>query len=1018
MTKKLSAVIRADADTTRKDYGSGVFDLSDFRVTLDETTGAVVSIEVMEGGDTAAKTITFDENGNAWMKISVNGAVTYVEVTDSDGWLLPNGVRIFYKQAFIDITVEKLEDESTIVTQTIVEGKLVHSEDDGGHTWLLLEEPDGSGKKYHIVERIMQEDKSWKFEKGGLYDIEALTVSAETRKHTSAEAADILANRLISDNGGSTYAEGALQQAIQTGAAGASMYLANNLKDLVTDNIKVYVTLTSTEVKDSSGTSYIPKLTIDIGGTMIYQITSEKEYSTEKAFTRHQVTMDYRDDVQNKVVSKAVRVNNKDCTLRLIQDENGSWSARLKTSGSSSETSVTLSQTGNYFTPGSTDLKNTWFVQLPTDLAQAGQTVTALKQLGTGQMADGNLNGGWIYDSGKDVYRFVQSVDQAAGNEGILLINGDTIALFADGSFGYVKRSTAAETPASNVNLMTETISISPEMQNAMVEVDDTDGTKKKLIETNIQTPVTQTDDKGLVRQKYIVRDKKGNFVEEVFLTVEELSLKTSIFHSILDNIIGYTYTPVYNMLSDLVVVTPVIDSSTASGAYVSFLAGNKTSDFAAPRDDDGFAIIDRFTRVVDSFKKNGHTIGEIAAEELGLTAEDLGLAQGETAALPEGTLIFLNSYDVIVAYMLPDGTFRMYETAVKQAPEGSAAAPAQGQNAEPAPAPAAGEAADPAVQARFKETYRTLQDISADCAQEKIYAEYAVDGSGLLKAELSKGARTYLMELASDVFVAAHGLRGADGSWLYDDADYFGYSEGGSLVLMTKDRNVSYTYADVDGAERMIEVKGNVTPVSGKTETAIRLKADDDSHKLDIISSTAYGSKQNPKDRAVFVMKDGTLVDSRGIFSTLVYETGRDLQPLSGMLNVKAGKITGGEIVLDIRSSDKAAVTVSGADAGMQVVSDVLVILAEGSKDISYGTSSDRMKISPAKGKDTTHVIFRKKAEKKEDGSLTYTGAFNGKAFLDITGSVTFQNSASIPDGATPRSTPASSMETLNLPT
>jgi hypothetical protein len=103
-----------------------------------------------------------------------------------------------------------------------------------------------------------------------------------------------------------------------------------------------------------------------------------------------------------------------------------------------------------------------------------------------------------------------------------------------------------------------------------------------------------------------------------------------------------------------------------------------------------------------------------------------------------------------------------------------------------------------------------------------------------------------------------------------------------------------------------MMQVRDNMTPESGKVEAAIRLKADKDSHKLDIISSTVYGSTQNPKDRAVFVMQDGTLVDSDGIFSTLVYETGRDLQPLKGMLNVKAGKITGGEIVLDIRSNRK----------------------------------------------------------------------------------------------------------------
>ena len=69
----------------------------------------------------------------------------------------------------------------------------------------------------------------------------------------------------------------------------------------------------------------------------------------------------------------------------------------------------------------------------------------------------------------------------------------------------------------------------------------------------------------------------------------------------------GYTYTPVYKTLSDLIVVKPITDNNLASGAYVHFLASDEESDvnrsFTAMHDDDGYAIIDRFTRVVDNNK-------------------------------------------------------------------------------------------------------------------------------------------------------------------------------------------------------------------------------------------------------------------------------------------------------------------------------------------------------------------------------------------------------------------------------
>ena len=89
----------------------------------------------------------------------------------------------------------------------------------------------------------------------------------------------------------------------------------------------------------------------------------------------------------------------------------------------------------------------------------------------------------------------------------------------------------------------------------------------------------------------------------------------------------------------------------------------------------------------------------------------------------------------------------------------------------------------------------------------------------------------------------------------------------------MLKDKNApGYTYVKADGAERMIEITDTVTGEDGDVEIPIRLKTDADGYKLDIINSTVHNSPENPEKRAVFVMKDGTTVDSRGSFSALVY--------------------------------------------------------------------------------------------------------------------------------------------------
>ena len=132
---------------------------------------------------------------------------------------------------------------------------------------------------------------------------------------------------------------------------------------------------------------------------------------------------------------------------------------------------------------------------------------------------------------------------------------------------------------------MGQTIAVSPDMQATIqtVDVKDDEGNvigHQNFIESNIQIPETNAEGK----QKYLVTDKYGVEHEPVWLAPGELSeLKIANWLNIWLH--GYTYTPVYKTLKDLIVVKPITDNQLASGAYVYFLASDQEIGRASCRE-------------------------------------------------------------------------------------------------------------------------------------------------------------------------------------------------------------------------------------------------------------------------------------------------------------------------------------------------------------------------------------------------------------------------------------------------
>ena len=129
---KLIRVVNRISSDSREDYGSGIFELSN--MDIQEKNGNI-TITITGSGAEYDQKITF-KDGIAYMQIGQNGAVTYIEgdaLENGTGWKLPNGIVIFYKQAFLN---EK--------NNTVVEGNFIKK--DGDNLYILLEDINETGR--------------------------------------------------------------------------------------------------------------------------------------------------------------------------------------------------------------------------------------------------------------------------------------------------------------------------------------------------------------------------------------------------------------------------------------------------------------------------------------------------------------------------------------------------------------------------------------------------------------------------------------------------------------------------------------------------------------------------------------------------------------------------------------------------------------------------------------------------------------------------------------------------------
>ena len=1060
VTNKLVRVINRISDDATDDYSGGIFDFSNLSVTTDTDGNPVITIT--GSGAEFDQKITM-KDGIAYMEIGVNGATTYIEssgMENGTGWLLPNGIIVFYKQVFLD---ER--------TNTVVTGNFIKTETDSSgktHTWILLEDIDEQGRtSYHVVKVTTEgEDNHYIFEEGYLYNKGTITAVTEKDLQTLSEAVTEATNKLNAEMGmlQNSYVEQILSQVTDTAATGETY--ANAIRDaiyavirpIITENIDVAVTVTlgaTTEYKDFFGnvsykTSWSFRVILtedDTSSAISREGTIEKDDNTSLNITAAAVSNN--EGYSTEILPKTVETT--------VYKYSGNDNVYFKGDGRIVYVNVTNSSSGKsrIYKYSLTLGANGWYYLTATANGQIGQILTTLRNVfflfegdsliptaaiklsGTGAVSGENLNGGYVKTTDSQgeakYYRFL---DQTTDTKGILLITDRVLALFPNGEYSFIATQQNSDNTGS---MMDETIGISPNMQQKLDEngdpvytemymslywknKSDTPQLSKEEINTyfsgfaqfnklnelfnsnkgkissrekdfmealaafieadsnlkqNIQIAAYYfVDSEGNKHYDYLTDSDKvyeiyhavtnGNGVQKYQISGYDIK-NGLIFYNSLGNLIrqpvevtnGYVYLtsgmleklseacysdlttktrihgisfiPVIEYLEDTVIIVPIKDTE-ANDAYLYFK--DAVDPFAASRDTNGYAIIDRYTRVVDNYKVDGTTT---VAEKLGLSV---------------GTILYLDANGNIVAYLTPDGTFRAYE---------------------------------------YGET--GVQDA---------YSEYQVDASGKLTTTISAGTPTYFIELAQDVFTSVYGLHEdttenpmpSYSLYNYDTAHYFGYSEGNKLVELTK-VDEQYGYEEKEDGVHLKKVTttrlSRASRAAGTTlESGFGL-SNGSSMLLSIINNTTAGTEL--KNRAFFIMPDASYVDSKEALSVLVADTLRIYSELEGDTRINLGTVEGGDTFIQTTSPKNGTVYVTGTMDG-KIKSDQLVLANKGDSTTLYGDSDNPMK-AESLGKDSvTKVLFCQEIVENADGTFSYVGDFTGKAYVDFTGNVLFKDS------------------------
>ena len=960
------------------------YDLSGYQIT--EVDGNVTITVVSTNADASewSQKITF-KDGKARMEIGVNGATTYIETSgfseDGFGWNLPNGVKIYFKQVFIDEETSTVNPGTAIRTETDANGKTV--------SYIALENLDANRSFWHVV-KVTEQSGSYTFQEGYLYSKTALTEKtvvfyqtlddAKLAVQTVTSSLKSIVERVL---GRTLTAEGASTAYV---ANAVSTAVADSYKGYLTDNLKVSV---STTIYESEG-QYSPDgnggqtltgyktlwsinvlLVADEDETVVLRDLADVYNSTvsQKAVGGPETMI--AEAAGTKDAASETVISNADGSVYFKKNYAGNWVAYVKPGSGKTVYSFDMNPTvdGWYAAVAPSGVSNKRKQAYDDNLKDVfitldGSTQAMLKQSAEGAIDGDNLNGGYVKLNG--AVRFVDSKDHT--DKGILLVGGHIVAVFPDGHFGYVAGDGLNQEGTDKSNA---SITISPEMRPRTYY--DENGNLQEVKDAAGNTIYdVQFREEGAVRAdgsrtyKYrITRSDGSAYTGELYaegynsaftvtdgiieLTDAEAAALVEGAYSVNINEVGWAQrfigdnvrlqlgiAPMYTYASDIIVVAPVQGTN---GALLHFT--EQCNKFEARRDSNGLAILDRYTRIVDAYAKESSYVKD------------------QIKDLEQGTILFLNEDGTIAAYLAPDGSFRVYDGT------------------------------------------RTQND-AAD--GERVYADYSVGDDGKLDVTLSKNSSTNFMEVAhgtdssndDNVLTSVYGLhtKGEDlhNGYNYKEAHYFGYSADGTLIeLVREDRYFDY---DEDGSLRKID------DAAAALETGFALK--NDRNVLMTIIDNVKEDTSGQKGLAVYVMYDNTALDSEGNVSGVTSENRREYEDLNEEVNTNIGTVEADDFTLDADSNVTGGTIETTGDTDITASGNV------GTADQALTVNADGSVSVDAKG---STVNLRSDQDMMIDSISSADGT--GSVTIDAAGNIT--DVADDGDGTTPAS-PAIAAADVNL--
>ena len=405
-TPKTANCTVVDSGTT--DWGTGWYAVTG-NVTVSDritVTGDVHLILCDDCTLTAEKGITVAE-GNSMTIYGQSGGTGVLVATGDENCAGIGGV-----------------DGGYTATADGVNGTVVHR--NSNEEWLQIE--DAGDQPYHIVRRQKDGD-SWKFVSGGLYEEETLYVRTIERGQTDDEAKEAVQAKLTNE------VKNQILSAVMVNASPgqADSLMSQVFSNTVTADHQVKYNISRREYGTGESKEYTYTVRIDIDSTVVDSFTSART-TLAQAYSNYVISIENDNSLPNieeKAIVANVIVDGRERTLWL-QQEGNAWTAKLKKERGQGFETVTLDgisdgTNGGFYTPNKGSLYENWFVYLPVSQVGDSDTVTALKQVGTGQtVKNGELNGGYFEDAANNTWRFVRTADQD-GSCGTITIYGGSV---------------------------------------------------------------------------------------------------------------------------------------------------------------------------------------------------------------------------------------------------------------------------------------------------------------------------------------------------------------------------------------------------------------------------------------------------------------------------------------------------------------------------------------------------------------------------------------------------------------